>query len=147
MATRSTNYPITYQQNKNVVDMPNTASVVSAEVDRLKKEILFDITSLINFDYADYSSIDYFPESSTEQYIPKPTEEYKQMFFGIVKEIKENLRLGTPGDNLYDYPTYAIKYFDVSYATDGAAVIKFSMPISANSIDDLSIVQDTITIN
>jgi len=140
--SNSTNIPLTYQQNPKVIDMPNVVATASAEAIRLQMLIIKDVTNLIEFDYENFASIDYMPDASNSNELIPGNPVYKEHFNNIVKEIDTKLGYGKTTSSAY--LSHYRGYFSLLYGNDGIPIIKFSLPISDNMIDDFSIVQNRI---
>lgn len=144
-ASNTNNRPLTYQQNKQVVDMPNVASAVITETQRLELQLIKDISSILSTDYADYRSIDYFPTTSEEVSDPPRTNGNIIEFSNIVSEIKEKIDFGNPLSESFNYMKY-LKFFKIKYNSDGTPQIKFVMTVDENSVMDFGIVQYNVKI-
>lgn len=139
----ATNIPLTYEQNPHVIDMPNVASAVYQETKRLELEIIDDLTELINYDYENFRSIDYFPGADRLLDRSPGSKLYIEAFQEVLNEINRKLIHGRPRYKYY--VTLFRKYFKVSYNDNGIPVIRFSIPLSDNIVEELKIHNVSIT--
>lgn len=136
----STNIPLNYEQNPKVLDMPNVSSVVTEELKRLQLEIISDITDLIDFDFENYKSVDYFPKPSDIIDDSPGSRTYSRQFNRVINDIRTKLRVAQEDRRKYlSYVKYFRKYFTVSYDNEGLPILKFTIPVSNNAIEELMI--------
>jgi len=144
-ASNTNNRPLVYQQNKDIVDMPNVASAVITEIKRLELQIIQDLSSMLSTDYADYRSIDYFPQGYNDAPDAPSTNANLIEFAGIVDEVKRKINLGNPLSSTFNYMKY-LEFFKVKYNSDGTPQIKFVMTMLENSVMDFGVVQYNVRI-
>jgi len=118
------------------IGMPNINKVVQKELERLTKEVINDIKTIMLAD-VDYASIDYIPEDEID--IPRNTDYIRNQFNAIYQRLANNLESGNNQSTRFDYPKY-LSMFNVRYnSTNGKPEITLVLDFDGAGADDLRI--------
>jgi len=119
------------------IGMPNVSKTVEREIERLTKELIKDMKSIILTD-VDYGSIDFIPEREIE--LAVDIDFIRDSFNNMIDLVKTKLAPGTPGrPRTSEYIDY-FNLFSVRYNTsNGEPEINLNLEFNGYGAEDLII--------
>jgi hypothetical protein len=117
------------------LSMPNMSVVVKEETDRLIKELIYDIRSIVLAD-VNYESIDLVPQGEND--FSEDVDFTYNEFNKIVESIQKKLNMGTRQTVEYN-PAEFLKMFNIRYNNNtGQAEITLNLEFDGIGAEDIS---------
>lgn len=121
-------------KSNDPIGMPNVSPAIKKETERLTKEFLNDMKSLIIMN-VNYESIDFIPEEEID--IDNQADFVSNEWNNIVNQITDKIKMGDSSASAY--PNF-LDMFEVVYnINSGIPEIKFNLEFSGFGAEDLSL--------